>query len=64
MGRGMDINRYANYKLGRLLLVIQAKVCYKQIKPPFVGEHAFPLMGFVCEMAHVTQRLFFHESSL
>ena len=22
---------------------------YKQIKPPLVGEHAFPLTGFVCE---------------
>ena len=28
---------------------------YKQIKPPLVGEHAFPLTGFVCkETAHVT----------
>ena len=27
---------------------------YKQIKPPLVGEHAFPLMGFVCWSAHVT----------
>ena len=27
---------------------------YKQIKPPLVGEHAFPLMGFVCKEAHVT----------
>ena len=27
---------------------------YKQIKPPLVGEHAFPLAGFVCEMGHVT----------
>ena len=26
----------------------------KQIKPPLVGEHAFPLMGFVCKEAHVT----------
>ena len=24
------------------------------IKPPLVGEHAFPLMGFVCMEAHVT----------
>ena len=22
---------------------------YKQIKPPLVGEHAFPLTGFVCK---------------
>ena len=27
---------------------------YKQIKPPLVGEHAFPLTGFVCLVAHVT----------
>ena len=29
---------------------------YKQIKPPLVGEHAFPLtlMGFVCISDHVT----------
>ena len=27
---------------------------YKQIKPPLVGGHAFPLMGFVCMAAHVT----------
>ena len=27
---------------------------YKQIKPLLVGEHAFPLTGFVCETAHVT----------
>ena len=28
---------------------------YKQIKPPFVGEHAFPLTGFVCMAAHITK---------
>ena len=27
---------------------------YKQIKPPLVSEHAFPLTGFVCRSAHVT----------
>ena len=27
---------------------------YKQIKPPLEGEHAFPLTGFVCKEAHVT----------
>ena len=27
---------------------------YKQIKPPLVGGHAFPLTGFVCRAAHVT----------
>ena len=27
---------------------------YKQIKPPLVDEHAFPLTGFVCRSAHVT----------
>ena len=25
-----------------------------EIKPPLVGEHAFPLTGFVCVSAHVT----------
>ena len=28
-------------------------IIYKQIKPPLVGEHAFPLTGFVCWLAHV-----------
>ena len=27
---------------------------YKQIKPPLVGEHAYPPTGFVCWSAHVT----------
>ena len=27
---------------------------YKQIKPPLVDKHAFPLTGFVCMSAHVT----------
>ena len=27
---------------------------YKQIKPPLVVDHAFPLTGFVCETAHIT----------
>ena len=27
---------------------------YKQIKPPLVAEHAFPLTGFVCKEAHLT----------
>ena len=28
----------------------RSKGCiYKQIKPPLVDEHAFPLMGFVCQ---------------
>ena len=27
---------------------------YKQIKPPLVFEHAFPLTGFVCMAANVT----------
>ena len=45
----MDINRYANYKLG-------SKGCiYKQIKPSLVGEHAFSLAGFVCMAANVKQ---------
>ena len=28
-----------------------------QIKPPVVGEHAFPLTGCVCKTAHVTEVL-------
>ena len=33
----------------------RSKGCiYKQIKPPLVGEHAFPLTGLVCKEAHVT----------
>ena len=33
----------------------KGKCCiHKQIKPPLVGEHAFPLTGFVCRSAHVT----------
>ena len=27
---------------------------YKQIKPPLVGEHAFPSTGFDCKEPHVT----------
>ena len=27
---------------------------YKQIKHSYVGEHAFPLTGFLCTTAHVT----------
>ena len=27
---------------------------YNIIKPPLVGEHAFPLTGFVCKSAHGT----------
>ena len=27
---------------------------YKEIKPRLVGEHAFPLRGFVCKSVHVT----------
>ena len=27
---------------------------YEQIKPLLVGEHAFPLTGFVCRSAHIT----------
>ena len=26
---------------------------YEQMKPLLLGEHAFPLTGFVCETAHV-----------
>ena len=45
----MDVNRYANYKVG------SKGMLYKQIKPPLVVEHAYPLTGFVCELAHVTK---------
>ena len=32
-----------------------SKSCIKkQMKPPLMGEHAFPLTGFVCKEAHVT----------
>ena len=41
--------------------IINSVVCgaskgciYKQIKPPLVGEHAFPLTGFVSWSVHVT----------
>ena len=41
--------------------ITNSKVCdqinvglCKQIKPPLVGEHAFPLTGFVCKEAHFT----------
>ena len=41
---------------------------YNQIKPPLVGEHAFPLTGFLCKSAQVTKgRIFaiiYRESSL
>ena len=33
----------------------RSKGCiYKQIKPPLVGEHAFPLAELVCRSAHFT----------
>ena len=35
--------------------VVRGKGCiYKQIKKPLVGEHAFPLTGFVCIAAYST----------
>ena len=36
--------------------MVRVKVAYvyKQNKPHLVDEHAFPLTGFVCRMAHVT----------
>ena len=43
------------------MLITNSVVCdmskgsiYKQIKPPLVDEHAFPLRVFVCMAAHVT----------
>ena len=38
--------------------IIRVKVAYKQTKPPLVGEHAFPLTGFVC-----LSRLTLHTNS-
>ena len=35
------------------MIVTKKGSLYKQIKPSSVGEHAFPLTGFVCEAAHV-----------
>ena len=34
--------------------MVRVKVAYKQIKPPLVGEYAFPLVGFVFKTANVT----------
>ena len=37
------------------VVCVTSKGCiYKQIKPPLLGEHAFPLTEFVCLVAHVT----------
>ena len=48
--RSKDISRYS-------VVCGASKGCiYKKIKPPLVGEHAFPLTGFVCKEAHVTIR--------
>ena len=33
---------------------VKISLIYKQIKPPLVGEHVFPLTGFVRMAAHVT----------
>ena len=41
-------------QITNLVVCGASKGCiYKQIKPPLVGEHAFPLTGFVCKEAHV-----------
>ena len=34
--------------------MVRVSYIYKQIKPALVGEHAFPLTGFVCKEAHIT----------
>ena len=36
--------------------MFRVKVAFikKFIKPPLVGQHAFPLTGFVCKEAHIT----------
>ena len=42
-------------QITNLVVCGASKGCiYKQIKPPLVGEHAFPLTGVVCKDAHVT----------
>ena len=42
-------------QIRNLVVCDASKGCiYKQIKPPLVGEHAFPLTRFVCKEAHVT----------
>ena len=42
-------------QITNLVVCNASKGCiYKQIKPPLVDEHAFPLTGFVCMAAHVT----------
>ena len=42
-------------QITNLIVRDASKDCiYNQIKPPLVGQHAFPLTGFVCEEAHVT----------
>ena len=46
-------DKFANYKLGSLLYTSRGGL-FKQIKPPLVGGHAFPLTEFVCELTHVT----------
>ena len=33
--------------------MVRVKAAYKQIKPPLVGEYAFPLVGFVFKTANV-----------
>ena len=42
-------------QITNLVVCGTSKGClYTQIKPPLVGEHAFPPTGFVCLVAHVT----------
>ena len=51
---------YIDMQITNSVVCDTSKGCiYKQIKPPLVGEHAFPLTGFVCKEAHVTLNLFF-----
>ena len=44
----------ASVHLKRLKCLCYLATAHKQIKTPLVGEHAFPLTGFVCKEAHVT----------
>ena len=36
------------------MIPVKVAYSYKQIQAPLVGEHAFPVTGFVCDAGHVT----------
>ena len=61
LGGGSNVTAWSHKDINRYMQITNSVVCdaskgciYKQIKPPLVGEHAFPLTGFVCWLAHVT----------